>query len=126
MRKQAESDRLKQEALDKADRAKNSMVRQQALQLAETHAMAESAASEALSQARFSEPLPAPRGIKTDSVTSGLVDRWTFRVTDKTQVPAEFMVVNDHAVRQAIAEGARGIPGLEIYAESTLASRIRR
>lgn len=125
-RKAAEAERQKQEALAKAEAAKNSKARAQALADAEVAAAAEAAATQAVVQARAAEPMEAPRGVSTDSATTGLVERWTFRVVDKAKVPMEFMAVSDGHVRRAIAEGARHIEGLEIYAEETLATRIRR
>ena len=46
---------------------------------------------------------------------------WTFEVVDLAQVPAEFLAVNDTAVRQAIKDGTREIPGLKIYQKPTVA-----
>lgn len=46
---------------------------------------------------------------------------WTFRVTDLSKVPAEFMQINEQAVRNAIRQGARQIAGLEIFQECQVA-----
>lgn len=125
-RKAAEAERQQQEALAKAEAAKNSKARDKALAEASAAGTAAAQASTQLMQARIAEPMEAPRGVKTDGATSGLVDRWTFRVVDKTKVPADFVVVSDVLVRKAIAEGARHIEGLEIYAEESLSTRLRR
>lgn len=42
---------------------------------------------------------------------------WTFKVTDLTKVPVEFLEVNSVLAREAIAKGVREIPGLEIFQE---------
>lgn len=125
-RKAAEAERQKQEALAKAEAAKSSKAREKAMAEAQRAAEAEASANQAIVTARAAEPMEAPKGIKTDTATTGLVERWTFRVVDKTQVPHEFLVVSDNAVRRAIAEGARNIPGLEIYADEILSTRIRQ
>lgn len=125
-RRAAEAERQKQEALARAEAAKNSKAREKALADAKAAAEREATESKALVQARIAEPMEAPRGIKTDTATTGLVERWTFRVVDESKVPREFLVVSDQKVRQAIATGVRGIEGLEIYSEETLSTRIRQ
>lgn len=125
-RKAEAAEQAKREALAKAEAAKNSKAREKALAAAEVAAADEAKANTALMQSRVAEPMEAPRGVKTDSATSGLVERWTFRVVDKAKVPAEFLTVADQLVRAAIAKGVRHIEGLEIYADETLATRIRR
>lgn len=46
---------------------------------------------------------------------------WEFDVEDIKQVPAEFIVINEKAVREAIKNGARDIAGLKIYQKPTVA-----
>lgn len=46
---------------------------------------------------------------------------WAFDVEDIKQVPAEFIVVNEKAVREAIKNGVRNIAGLKIYQKPTVA-----
>jgi len=43
--------------------------------------------------------------------------RWTFEVVDKSKVPVEYLSVDSTAVRAAIRDGERDIPGLRIYQE---------
>lgn len=131
--KRQEAERQRQEQLRRAEEAKNSKAREVALakaREAEEQAAAaraqETQATSAIIAAREAEPMPAPTGIKTDSATTGLVEHWTFRVVDKTKVPTDFLVVSEVAVRRAIAQGARHIEGLEIYAEEGVATRLRR
>lgn len=119
---QAEIARRQADALAKAEAAKG-QERAEALREADS-------AGTALAVAQALAPPPAPRGIKSDGgadgygrVTSSLREVWTFRVVDKTKVPQQFLSVDEKAVRAAIAAGIRGIEGLEIYAEETLATR---
>lgn len=46
---------------------------------------------------------------------------WAFDVVDLAQVPAEFIVVNEKSVREAIKNGVREIAGLKIYQKPTVA-----
>ena len=47
--------------------------------------------------------------------------RWTFEVVSLHDVPRDWLTLNESAVRQAIKDGARAIPGLRIYqAESVV------
>lgn len=59
---------------------------------------------------------PPPLGISTR-------DRWVYDVVQLAAVPSQFVQVNDVAVRQAIADGVREIPGLSIRAEKTVVVR---
>ena len=40
---------------------------------------------------------------------------WTYEVEDITKVPTHLLQVNDAAVRAAIKQGAREVPGLRIW-----------
>lgn len=46
---------------------------------------------------------------------------WTFEVTNLSDVPAEFLQINEQAVRQAIKNGVRDIAGLKIYQKPSIA-----
>jgi hypothetical protein len=50
---------------------------------------------------------------------TALRDNWKYRVTDSQKVPAHFLMVNDAAIRLAIKQGVREVPGLEIYNDTT-------
>lgn len=41
--------------------------------------------------------------------------KWLHEVTDLTAVPRQYLMVNDAAIKAAIAGGARDIPGVRIY-----------
>ena len=45
---------------------------------------------------------------------------WTFEVQDLGQIPREYMVIDNVAVRKAIREGVREIRGLKIYQDERL------
>ena len=57
-----------------------------------------------------------PEVPKVDGVSVSHV--WKYRLVDAMAVPREYLAVNDKAVRAAIRDGHREIPGLEIYQES--------
>lgn len=45
---------------------------------------------------------------------------WSFKLVDLSLVPEEYKLLNQTLVRQAIRDGARAIPGVEIYQEEKL------
>lgn len=61
--------------------------------------------------------LPGNIGVK------GLTKRWTFELQDLSKVPAEYLKLDEVKVRQKIAEGAREIPGLRIFQDTSLSLR---
>lgn len=46
---------------------------------------------------------------------------WAFEIKDIAQIPSEYLVLNEKAVREAIKAGVREIPGLKIYQKPTVA-----
>ena len=116
-RRQEEAQRKEQEALARAEAAKNSKAREKAMAQA-------NAASQALMEARAAEPMAAPTGLKTDLATTSTRMRWAFQVADAAKVPREFLCVDEKKIRAAVAQGAREIPGISIYEEETLATRV--
>lgn len=50
-------------------------------------------------------------------------EKWTYEVEDPTRVPLGFLTIDDAAVRAAIAEGVRDIPGIRIFAEDRFTIR---
>jgi hypothetical protein len=81
----------------------------------------------------FGEAAPAPaqdlqlpdvdRTIRAQGGTASIAMKWTFEVTDVSQVPTQYLAVNGLAVREAIRNGARVIPGLRIYEEPNVRVR---
>ena len=59
--------------------------------------------------------------INQSSETSVVRQVWSFRVTDISKVPAEFLLINEKAVREAIRSGVREISGISIFSESQVA-----
>lgn len=116
-KRQEEAWQREQAALAKAETARSSTARAAALAKADT-------AAKDMMVARAEEPMQAPTGIKTDHGTSSLRRRWTFRVEFPDQLPLRFLVPDEKAIRKAVAEGARSIPGVVIYEEEDLAVRL--
>ena len=75
----------------------------------------------ALAEARQAEALATastPELTRTRSLhgaLAGLKDNWTFTLEDVSKVPAHLLQVNEAAVKLAIRQGAREIPGLRIW-----------
>lgn len=61
-------------------------------------------------------------GYKTEAV-KGTTKRWTFEVLDSNQIPREYLMVDETAIRQAIAAGVRAIPGVNIFQKEGLSIR---
>lgn len=65
-------------------------------------------------------PPTLPEATRTRSLSgalAGLKETWTYAVTDAAAVPRQYLTVDDAAVKLAIKQGHRSIPGLRIYAE---------
>jgi hypothetical protein len=45
---------------------------------------------------------------------------WKFEVTNGTEVPREYMVIDEKKIREAVFAGAREIPGVRIYQETQI------
>jgi hypothetical protein len=48
---------------------------------------------------------------------------WRFEIEDPSQVPRDFMAVDETAIRRAIVAGARTIPGVRIFSELVVVAR---
>lgn len=74
---------------------------------------------------------PAPAPVTAAPVFSsggnfavkGTTRRWTFKITDATLVPREFLIVDEVAIRKAILAGTRSIAGIEIFQDTSLTIR---
>lgn len=55
--------------------------------------------------------------------TKGLTKRWVYEITDLTQVPREYLQVDEKKVKEAIAAGARAIAGIRIYQDESISLR---
>lgn len=75
----------------------------------------------ALRDAQEAEALataPTPDLTRTRSLNgalAGLRDNWVFSLVDPAKVPAHFLMLNEAAVKLAIRQGTREIPGLRIW-----------
>jgi hypothetical protein len=65
----------------------------------------------------------APSVIRTAEGSASIRKVWKFQVEDAAQVPREYLIVNESAIRRAVANGVRQIPGVNIFEESTVAIR---
>jgi hypothetical protein len=56
--------------------------------------------------------------IATIDKPKGVQLRWTFEVVDRNQIPNGYWTLDEGAVKAAIADGVREIPGVRIYEEA--------
>jgi hypothetical protein len=61
--------------------------------------------------------------VRTAEGTASIKKVWKFEVTDAQAVPREYLVVDERAIRQAVAAGVRAIAGVNIFEESQVAIR---
>lgn len=54
---------------------------------------------------------------------SGARKVWKFDVIDASAVPREFLIVDESAIRRAVGNGAREIPGVKIYQDVQMSLR---
>jgi hypothetical protein len=118
-RRQEEAAKAEAEAAAAAEAAETPEQRGEALALAE-------AASERQMVAQVEAPRPAARGVRTDSGTSSLTSRWTHTVVRPELVPRQYLVVDEKAIRAAVAAGVRSIPGVSIHEEEGISIRTAR
>lgn len=116
-KRQEEADARVAAAAKKAEEAKTDKARGKALDQVQ-------AATQDLLEARLAEPMDAPTGIRTELGTSSSRMQWTFEVMDPAQVPRQFLIVDDKAIRRAVAEGVRSIAGVSIFEKEVLATRV--
>lgn len=78
------------------------------------------------------EPTPAPPPVQaaarvvssaTGKVTASASRFWNYRVTDPAKVPRTFLMVNEAAIKAAIAGGMREIEGVEVFEDVRTAIR---
>jgi hypothetical protein len=68
--------------------------------------------------------IPKSTGVvHTASGTSSPKKHWTFKVQDAKAVPREYLMVNEKAIRQAVAQGVRNIAGVCIFEDKQIAIR---
>lgn len=71
------------------------------------------------------EPVTAARVVSsaTGKVAATTRRVWRHRVTDLDKVPRQYLMVNDAAIKAAVAGGVRDIPGVEIFEDVQTAIR---
>lgn len=81
---------------------------------------------EVLKEIKQEEFIPVPSAIKQESqITSdaGSVKTrktWKFDIVDEGLVPRKYLEVNEKAIREAVRQGIREIPGVNIYEEENI------
>lgn len=108
LRKQTEAAVAEAAAVQKAAEAKTEEARKAAMAEAEKASLAQAAAA-------AEAPKDQARGVKTTDGKVGYHKTWDFEVVDATQVPREYLMVNEAAIRHAIAAGKRDVPGINIF-----------
>jgi len=118
-REAAEARRIADEAAKKGDA--------DAARLAEI-----AAAEQAKAEVAASTPVPQVEApvihqntgpVRTAAGTASTKKVWKFEIQDPNSVPREFLVVDEKAIRQAVAAGVRSITGVRIYEENQVAFR---
>lgn len=114
VRKAAEAERLaRAEAQARLDAEAARMT-------AEAKALDEKAA--AIEAPKLPEAAPAApsKTVRTAEGSASVVKTWTFEVTDPDSIPREYLAVNEKAIRQAVKDGVRQIPGVRIFEDSSI------
>jgi hypothetical protein len=88
----------------------------------------------ALNEGEISEPVKmveviaeAPRRVSTDMGSSGMRDNWTFEITDFAALPDDYKLANTAALNAFAksTKGARQIPGVRIFNQPIIATRVK-
>jgi len=106
--------------------------RQRLLLAAKRKAEAEAAERARREAEAFDEPAPvvapvvvkeAARVVSFSGAKASASTRWVHRVVDPDKVPRQYLMVNEAALKAAVAGGARSIEGVEIYEDVRTAIR---
>ena len=108
---------------DKQVRAFNDRIAEQQRQMLEKIAREEAAQLREAEEAESPEEVEQVRQAhdfqrqiaQAQHQTDGIRQVWSFALEDLSQVPREYLVLDEKKVRQAIRSGERHIPGLRIY-----------
>jgi hypothetical protein len=107
---EAEAERLRIEAEARIAEAQATATIEANLSALEAIDQAETAA--AIAEAK---PIELTRTRSAGGGLTGLKDNWVYDVVDLAKVPAHLLTVNDAAVKLAIKQGSREIPGIRIW-----------
>lgn len=115
-----EAARLRAEALlleaEKAEAAGHAGVAEELLNAAVTN-------DQAANTIKTEAPAAPAKTMTTPMGAATVRQVWTHEVTNLAEVPHAYMVLNEVAVRRAIAEGVREIPGLRIFPTDSVSVR---
>jgi len=124
---------LSQPVKDAIDKVVGAINRFQSAKLAaERAATAAREKAEREAAALFDEPAPmaapvvvreAARVVSTGGAIASATTKWTHEVLDPSLVPRNYLMVNEAAIKAAVAGGLRSIPGVRIF--SALQTAIR-
>lgn len=136
-RKAAEEARLRVEAEQKIKREKEEAeARERGAKQKEMDAIAAKLAAERIAELRKAEEEAKKNEVVAPTVMEPVVQGvqnvtraetgsaafskapWTFKVVDPKLVPREYLLVSDNLLRDAVKQGVRSIPGIEIYQET--------
>ena len=83
------------------------------------HQLAEAAEQQALVESgKISETDWLNPDVTRVPIPKGVQMRWTFEITDPNQVPNGYWIVDESAIKKAVADGIREMPGVRIYEEA--------
>jgi DNA polymerase III alpha subunit (gram-positive type) len=125
-----EAEEANRKAREEAARKAEEEARARAASEAEIAAAKKKAEEEAKAREVVAPVVQEPIVPKESNVTrseSGVAayqrKTWTFEITDETQIPREYLKVDEGKIRDAIKMGARDIAGIRIYETSTTVFR---
>lgn len=122
----AKAEAARREAEEKARREREEAERLAAAATTDKQldvAIAHEAAADAAAVTAQAKPAELSRTRGDFGAVASLRTTWDFEVTDISAVPAEFLMVNDVAVRGSIKGGRRVIPGIRIFEKQTAVVR---
>lgn len=122
---EAEARAAEEEARRVAQADADSAAAQAALEAAEAKAaeLDEAKLQEQTLDALPDLPVPVPVVAEAPKVEGVQMRKvWTFEVESVALIPAEYLVVDEKKIRQAVRDGVRDIPGVRIFKESQVAS----
>ncbi len=119
--------RKEREEQERARREEMQRLEQERLAAAEANApLEEVQALEAKQEDLALKPItiePQKTSVRSTSGTMSAKKIWKFEVTDATMLPFEYLTPNEVAIRRAMQDGIRDIPGVRMYQEESISIR---
>ncbi len=82
---------------------------------------------ELVEQEKIEVPVPSfkpqEKTVRSDMSTMSARKTWDFEIEDESQIPREYLMVDEKAIRKAVKSGIRSIPGVKIYEKEGLSIR---